>query len=328
MLMDPFERRIDYLRLSVTEQCNLRCAYCMPVEGPRRIERSDLLTFDEIERMVRILAGLGIRRVRLTGGEPLVRRNLPDLLRRLKAIDGIEEVLLTTNGVYLKALARELKDAGLTKINIHLDTLSPEKFKTITRCGDIQKVFEGIAEAKKIGLNPIKLNAVIQRGVNDDEASDLLRFAAANGLILRFIELMPIGPGRDLMPSAYLPLETLRRRLERDFTLLPLAVRLGSGPAVYYQVAELDTIVGFITALSEPFCASCNRIRISGDGRFQDCLAYDGTFSLRDLLRDPSRTDRSIASDVRRLLAAKHGGHERFSQPEAARTPCMNGIGG
>ena len=278
--------------------------------------------------MVRILAGLGIRRVRLTGGEPLVRKGLPDLVRRLKEIDGIQEILLTTNGILLKALAQELKEAGLEKINIHLDTLSPDKFKQITRWGNIEDLFAGIEAAKRAGFSPIKLNAVIQRGVNEDEVEDLLRFAVSNGLILRLIELMPIGEACGMMSSAYASLESIRRRLEEKYTLLPAGLRVGSGPARYYQVEELNTVVGFITPVSQPFCQGCNRIRISSDGRFQDCLAYDGSFSLRDLLRDSCTTDERIATEVVKLIGGKRESHNDFVQEERIQTPCMYGIGG
>jgi cyclic pyranopterin phosphate synthase len=286
-----------------------------------------MLSFEEIVRLVRILVGVGVRRVRLTGGEPLVRRELPELIFRLKRIPRLKEVLLTTNGILLGPLARELKEAGLEKINIHLDTLSPEKFKQITRWGEIRNVLEGIEEAKRVGFSPIKINAVIQNGVND-EVEDLLRFAAENGLILRLIELMPIGPARQMMPSSYVPLEKIRIKLDEKYTMHPTGDRVGSGPALYYKVKELNTVIGFISPVSQPFCKECNRIRISSDGRFQDCLAYDGTFSFRDLLRDPDFSDKMIAEKVMELITGKRESHEGFVQGEEIRTPCMYGIGG
>lgn len=328
MLTDGLRRQIDYLRFSVTDLCNIRCQYCMPVAGIGKRDRAEVLTFEEITRLVRIFASLGLRRVRLTGGEPLVRRNLPDLVRSLKDIPGIQEVLLTTNGILLKPHARELKEAGLEKINVHLDTLSPERFKQITRWGEIRNVFEGIEEAKKVGFSPIKLNAVIQKGVNDDEVEELLRFAAENGLILRLIELMPIGPAREMMGTAFVPLEEIRMRLKEKYTLLPSGVRVGSGPACYYKIKELNTVVGFISPVSEPFCKDCNRIRISNDGRFQDCLAYDGTFSFRNLLRSPVYDDERIAGEVVSLLQGKRKDHHNFMQEKGIATPCMYGIGG
>ncbi len=327
MPCDLFGRKIDYLRLSVTDACNLRCSYCMPLE--QGVARQDYLTFEEIDRLVRILATIGIRRVRLTGGEPLVRRDLPRLIGMLNAIPGIEEVLLTTNGVLLKPLARQLKEGGLEKINIHLDTLSPEKFRKITRWGEIGQVFAGLEEAARVGLSPIKLNAVIQKGVNDDEVEGLLKFAAERGLILRLIELMPIGPAKN-QSDRFITAQEIQDRLAAKFTLTPSTRRPGNGPACYYDVAvkELGALVGFISPVSRPFCESCNRIRISADGRFQDCLAYDGEVSLRTLLRDPFETDETIAKRVVALFQGKREGHNNFQQDEALRTPCMYGIGG
>jgi len=328
MLTDSFQRKIDYLRLSLTDLCNIRCHYCIPPEGIGKMHRSNLLTFEEIERMVRILAGLGIRRVRLTGGEPLVRKGLPGLIHRLAGVEGLTEVLLTTNGTLLKPLAAALREAGLKKINIHLDTLDPDKFLKISQGGRVEDVMDGIRAARDAGFLPIKLNVVLQRGINDGEIEDLLRFSADNGLILRLIELMPIGPGVDLMPKLFVPVDEIRRRLAETFTLIPSTVRPGSGPAVYYKVKELDTLIGFISPVSQPFCEGCNRIRISSDGRFQDCLAYDGTFSLRNLLRDPSLSDEEVSRRIQDLLAGKREGHNDFVQLPTVRTPCMNGIGG
>lgn len=327
MLSDGLHRKIEYLRLSLTDLCNIRCHYCLPLEGISKAHRSDILTLDEIERMVRVLAGLGIRRVRLTGGEPLVRKDLPELVRRLKTIDGLEEVLLTTNGLLLAPIARALKRAGLTQVNIHLDTLDPERFRRITRLGNIERVFEGIAAARKEGFTPIKLNAVVQRGINDDETADLVEYAARQDMTLRFIEMMPIGPGRDL-PHLFVPREEVLERLSERYTLLPSTERLGLGPANYYRVKELGTLVGFIAPVSRPFCDACNRVRISSDGRFQDCLAYDGTFSFRDLLRTPGISDDDIAAEVGGLLQGKRPGHEGFVQLPSLATPCMSSIGG
>lgn len=328
MLLDAYQRRIEYLRLSVTEQCNLRCHYCMPLTAGGRVEGASILNFDEIERLVRIMVGLGIRRVRLTGGEPLARKELPSLVRRLTSIQGLEEVLLTTNALLLAQNAEALKAAGLRRINIHLDTLDPQTFKKITRWGNIERVFEGIREAKRVGFEPIKINAVIQRGLNDHEVKELLLFAVKEGLYLRFIELMPIGPAR-AMPSLFMPMDEVRSLLEKKYSLVPMIGQSpGAGPAVYYRVAELNAMVGFISPLSQPFCQRCDRIRVSSDGRFQDCLAYDGTFSLRDLLRNPDLTDDAVAREIHGLMTKKRGGHEGFVQGNSERTPCMYGIGG
>ncbi len=347
MLIDPFKRKIEYLRFSVTDLCNIRCLYCMPLEWgaaerttppyppewPLRTSkagssRDSILNFEEIERMVAILAGLGVKKVRLTGGEPLVRRGIAELVGRIWRVRGVEEVLLTTNGILLKALAAPLRDAGLEKINIHLDTLSAETFRRISRGAEIERVFEGIAEARRVGFSPIKMNVVLQRGMNDHEVEDLVRFASREGLIVRFIELMPIGPGREMMTERFISAGEIRQRLEKTFTLHPSLVKLGGGPAKYYEVAGWQTKLGFITPVSEPFCDRCNRIRISSDGRFQDCLAYDGSFSFRDLLRNPSMTDENIEDAVKAVMMGKRESHEGFVQEQGVRTPCMIGIGG
>lgn len=326
MLHDRLGRRIDYLRLSVTDHCNLRCQYCMPLRSERAPPPSTL-SFDEIVRLVRVFAELGIQRVRLTGGEPLIRKGIPTLVKRLKEIRGIREVLLTTNGVLLKPLARELYEAGLREINIHLDTLSPKRFREVTRWGSLQSVLEGIQAARRAGLFPIKLNAVLQRGVNDGEADDLLKCSAAKGLILRFVELMPIGPARE-MHHLFISTEEIRSRLEGRYTLLPSLRRYGHGPAVYYHVKELRTEVGFISPVSQPFCLGCNRVRLSSDGRLQDCLAFDGIFSLRDFLRDPHVSDAEIADQIVDRIQGKRRDHDGFCQDLPVATPCMYGIGG
>lgn len=327
MLCDLKNRQIEYLRLSVTDLCNLRCRYCMPLTGVPRFKKEHILSFEEIVRLVTILSGLGIRRVRLTGGEPLIRKELPALIEKIRAIAGIDEVLLTTNGLLLGDMAADLKSAGLNRINIHLDTLSPEKFRHITRWGRIEQVFEGMGAAHEAGFGPIKLNMVLQKGVNDDEVPAMLRFAASQGLILRVIELMPIGEAQH-QEARFVSVQEIKEKLKREFTLLPSLSRWGRGPAVYHHVSELKTDIGFISPLSQPFCDTCNRIRISSDGRLQDCLAFDGDLSLRDCLRVYDKSDDEIAAVIRQRLSFKADGHNGFLQPESRRTPCMYGIGG
>lgn len=328
MLRDGFQRKIEYLRLSLTDLCNIRCHYCMPAEGIFRSHRRELLTFEEITRLVQILVQLGVGKVRLTGGEPLVRRDLPVLVRMLHGVEGLEEVLLTTNGVSLKSFAGPLREAGLKRINIHLDTLRRDRFLRITRCDELPSVLEGIEEAIRVGLEPIKLNVVVQRGLNDDEIEGLMHFSADRGLILRLIEMMPIGPGRELMPVHFISSAEIREQLATRYTLTHWVGRLGPGPARYVKVKELGLLLGFISPVSQPFCEGCNRIRISSDGRLQDCLAYDGSFSLRDLLRGSHLSDEGVAEKITLLLQGKREGHEGFVQLPVVRTPCMSGIGG
>lgn len=327
MLCDLKNRRVEYLRLSVTDLCNLRCHYCMPIEGVPHFGKESILNFEEITRLIGILSELGIRRVRLTGGEPLIRKGLPSLVEKIRSVPGIEEVLLTTNGLLLKDQAADLKSAGLARINIHLDTLSPEKFNHITRWGKIEQVFEGIQASREAGFHSIKLNMVLQKGINDDEVPEMLHFAASQDMILRVIELMPIGEALK-QEDRFVSVQQIREKLKQKFTLLPSLSKWGQGPALYYHVSELKTDIGFISPISQPFCDTCNRIRISGDGRLQDCLAYDGDLSLRDCLRDSRMSDDEISTIIRKRVYFKAEGHGGFFQKEGERTPCMYGIGG
>lgn len=327
MLCDGFQRKIEYLRLSVTDLCNLRCRYCMPLEGAVKREREDILSFEEIARVVAAFARQGVKGVRLTGGEPLLRKDLPQLISMLKKIPGIEELSLTTNGVRLAAMAEELKQAGLDRVNVHLDTLDADKFSQITRWGRLEEVLQGIRVARSVGFSRIKLNAVLIQGWNDTEVEAMLRFAAQEGLILRWIELMPIGPGLE-MSDRFLPSAWVRERLEEKYHLLPYGKRLGHGPAEYYKVFELNSVVGFIHAVSEPFCDQCNRVRLSADGRVQDCLAYDESESMLELLRRPGTTEAELEAKILRMIQVKRPDHGGFRQATCKATAGMYGIGG
>ena len=327
MLHDAYRRRIEYLRLSVTDLCNLRCLYCMPISGAVKRDREDILSFEEIFRVVSIFARLGVKGLRLTGGEPLARRDLPRLIRMLRKIPELEEVSLTTNGVLLADQAADLKNAGLDRLNIHLDTLDPVKFASITRWGSLERVLAGIHAAREVGFSPIKLNAVLMKGWNDDEIEGLLRFAVAQGVILRWIELMPIGPGKE-MSERFLPSVWVKERLQEKYRLLPYGRRLGRGPAEYFKVAELNAVVGFIHAVSQPFCESCNRVRLSADGRMQDCLAYDESDTLLEFLRRPGTDDSDLEAKITRMIQVKRPDHGGFRLPACTATAGMYGIGG
>ena len=252
-MLDAEQRKIEYLRLSVTDRCNIRCSYCMPSDDKFIKSKRELLTFDEIVRLVGLFAKLGIKRVRLTGGEPLVRRELPILIGKLLEAEGIAEVLMTTNGILLEQFAPLLFQAGLRKINIHLDTLDPQKFHRITRFGKHSQVLQGLDKAKEVGFEKIKLNMVIQRGVNDDEVIPMMKFARKTGVLLRLIELMPIGVARSNHDQLYLSLAKVFEQIQRHYTLIPTLTKHGFGPARYYQVKELGSEIGFITPLSNPF---------------------------------------------------------------------------
>lgn len=327
MLCDSYQRKIEYLRLSVTDLCNLRCSYCMPLEGVVKREREDILSFEEIYRVVSAFARLGVKTLRLTGGEPLLRRDLPRLVAMLREIPGIEELLLTTNGVLLADMAAELKRAGLSRVNVHLDTLDEAKFARITHWGSLSRVLSGIRAAREVGFSPIKLNAVLMKGWNDGEVEEMLRFAAEEKLILRWIELMPIGPGKDLNEN-FLPSEWVLNRLKERYHLSPYGPRLGRGPAEYFKIFELNSVVGFIHAVSQPFCEQCNRIRLSADGRVQDCLAYDESEGLLEMLRRPGTKDNEIDQKIIRMIQVKRSDHAGFQMPTCTATAGMYGIGG
>jgi len=311
-LLDPFGRRIEYLRLSVTDKCNLRCFYCLP-RGFRDFEEPDnWLRFDEIERIVAAFAGLGVNRVRITGGEPLVRRDLSQLAARLAVLPGIDDLSLSTNATLLRQHAGLLREAGVSRINVSLDSLRPERFSRITG-GRLQPVLDGLMAAKAAGFAPIKINMLALRGLNDDEFEDMVGFCIEHGFTLRFIETMPMGSaGRDAADH-YLDLDTVRRRLAQRFELLP-GVMPGGGPARYVQVAGTELRIGFITPISQHFCATCNRVRLAVDGRLYLCLGQDSSVALRPLLRS-GVSDAGLREAIVAALALKPERHEFRDKP-------------
>ncbi|WP_165221214.1 GTP 3',8-cyclase MoaA [Aquisphaera insulae] len=325
-LIDRFGRRHNNLRISVTDRCNIRCVYCMP-ENPEFMARHQLLQFEEIERFVRIVVPMGIDKIRLTGGEPLVRRGLPDLVGRLAGIPGIRDIGLTTNGILLAPLARPLWDAGLRRINVSLDTLDPGRFLELTRRTGVDQVIEGIMAAKSAGFEPVKVNAVAIKGTSEPDIVPLARLARENGLELRFIEYMPLDGGTWERGKVLLAEEILEI-LTREFgALIPVADPDHRAPAADFDFADGGGRIGLIASVSRPFCMSCNRIRLTSDGRLRNCLfALDET-DLRTLLRGGA-DDAEIARAVRDSVAAKWEGHEinssRFIQPGRL----MHSIGG
>lgn len=323
-LMDAYGRVHTYLRISVTDRCNYRCVYCMPEEGLNWMAREDLLRYEEIARIVAVFARMGIRRVRLTGGEPTVRRDLEALVGALGAL-GLDDLAMTTNGHTLAVLAPRLRAAGLTRVNVSLDTLRPERFATITRGGDLGRVLAGIERCREVGLTPIKLNAVIMRDENDDELDDLVRWAAphAADTVLRFIEYMPF----EERWHQSVPCRELRQRLEQRYTLVPDRASAGAGPARYWRIAESGLQVGFIAPLSEHFCATCNRLRLMADGHLRTCLAHEDTPSLRDLLRQGADDD-ALEEAIRLMVYGKPSGHDCQLQGGTLFEGVMTGIGG
>ena len=312
-LIDPFGRRIEYVRLSVTDKCNLRCFYCMP-KGFKDFEQpEDWLTFDEIERVIKAFTELGVGRVRLTGGEPLVRKNIADLSRRLTALPGLEDLSLSSNATLLRQQAKALKQAGISRINISLDTLKAERFKQVTG-GELQPVLDGLMAAKEAGFSPIKINMVARKGINDDEFEDMVSFCLQHGFTLRFIETMPMGATSDDATDNYLDLQTVKQQLSKTYDLIP-GVMAGGGPARYVQIKNTDLRIGFITPISQHFCETCNRVRLSVDGTLYLCLGQNDKLELRPLLR-AGISDDALKEALIDAIAQKPEKHEFKDKPD------------
>lgn len=312
-LIDPFGRSIDYVRLSVTDRCDLRCFYCLPKGFKDFEEPEHWLTFDETERVIRAFGELGTRRVRITGGEPLVRKNLPELAHRLNQLPGIEDLSLSTNAVKLARHADALHQAGVRRLNISLDSLDPERFRDITGGGKLDKVIDGLMAAKAAGFSPIKINMVVMKGVNEDEVEAMVDFCIEHGFTLRFIETMPMGDTGRGAVDHYVNLQTVRTRLEKRYKLIP-GVMPGGGPARYMQVADSDLRLGFIAPISQHFCEACNRVRLSVDGVLYLCLGQDNKFELRPLLRS-GISDAGLQDAIRHAITLKPERHEFNEKP-------------
>lgn len=318
-LVDTFGRLHNNLRISVTDRCNIRCFYCMPAEDVVFMDRQDLLTFEEIERFVRLVVPLGITELRLTGGEPLVRRDLDTLVRMLTAIPGITDIGLTTNGLLLADQAEALHAAGLRRINISLDALDPVKFKKFTRREGYEQVRAGIAAAQQVGFDPIKINAVSVRGMTEDEIVPFGHFARETGIEVRFIEYMPLDADNAWERDKVLYAQEIIDRLSADvMPLIPAGDQAPNAPASDFVFADGVGRIGFISSISQPFCMSCNRLRITADGKLRNCLFSMEETDLRTLLRGGA-PDEQIWTAVRDSVAAKKEGHEintaRFVQP-------------
>lgn len=311
ILQDRFGRRVEYLRLSVTDRCDLRCTYCIP-EGYTDFEESEKwLSFDEIERVIGAFARLGVSKIRLTGGEPLTRRNLPELAHRLSAIEGVKDLSLSTNATQLAKHAVELKKARISRLNVSLDSLNPERFSQIVRRDCLDQVLAGLMAAKKAGFAPIKINMVVMAGVNDDEIDDMVAFCIQHDFTLRMIETMPMGEtGRN---AQYLNLQPVKARLQQRFGLID-GVMAGGGPARYLKSPDGAFTVGFITPMSQHFCDTCNRVRLSVDGTLYMCLGQDESLALRPLLR-AGATDDELAASIRAAIELKPQRHEFSEKP-------------
>ncbi|MFO0752445.1 MAG: GTP 3',8-cyclase MoaA [Thermodesulfovibrionales bacterium] len=325
-IQDKYERVIDYLRISITDRCNLRCIYCMPSEGVKLIRHKDILRYEEIIRIVRVAADLGVRKVRLTGGEPLTRKDLPHLVEAVSTIEGIDDVSLTTNGLLLEKLARPLAAAGLKRVNVSLDSLRPERYREITRGGDIRDVLAGIEEAEKAGLLPVKLNMVPIRGFNDDEIEDFARMTLQKAYDVRFIEFMPIGAREIWSHEKYISTEEIRQRVEAIAPLLALKLRK-AGPARYFRFGDAPGVIGFISPITHHFCGSCNRLRITSDGKLRPCLFSETEIDLKPALRGDS-PDSEVGKLLRLAVEVKPEGHSIKHETSFTHLKRMSKIGG
>jgi len=306
-LSDSFQRPINYLRISVTDRCNLRCVYCMPETGVELMSHYDILSYEEIYTVVKAAAELGINKVRLTGGEPLVRAGIADLVSLIDSIETIDDIAMTTNGILLARHAAELKDAGLCRVNISLDTLKPERFRQITRCGTLKDTLEGIEAAQGAGLAPVKINMVVMAGINDDEIPDFARKTVTDGWNVRFIELMP-SSANEQVSSKLVSVSDMKKRIETMGKLEPSNIEAGNGPAKYFRLPGAKGTVGFISPVTEHFCFQCNRLRLTADGKLRPCLLNNDEVDLKEPLRSGAPIE-ELKKLIARAIAGKPKGH-------------------
>jgi cyclic pyranopterin phosphate synthase len=307
---DRYHRPIKDLRISVTDRCNFRCLYCMPASEYTWVERKELLTFEEIVRLARIFVRLGVEKITVTGGEPLLRRNLEELIAQLVAIPGVRDLCLTTNGALLAERAARLRAAGLPRVNVSLDTLDAERFRRITQRGELGRVLEGLFEAKRVGLHPVKINAVIERGVNEEDIIPLARFALDHGFALRFIEYMDVGTANGWRWERVVPKAEILRVLAREFSLREIGREHDSDTAVRYQVADGRGDIGIIASVTEPFCRGCTRVRLTSDGKLVTCLFSTEGYDLKALVRG-NASDEEILAAISGVWAARR---DRYSE--------------
>ncbi|HEY7883674.1 MAG TPA: GTP 3',8-cyclase MoaA [Cellvibrionaceae bacterium] len=326
-LIDSFGRAITYVRLSVTDRCDLRCVYCM-AEDMTFLPRNEVLSLEEITRLGRVFTGMGVNKIRVTGGEPLIRSGIVELMGNIGRLSGLRELCLTTNGTHLARYAQALKLAGVDRINISLDTLKPERFRALTRHGDLAKVLEGIEAAQQAGFKRIKLNCVALKNHNADEATELVAFALEKGLDISFIEEMPLGHiDEHNRAGEFIASSELRAEIDKRFSLMPTNDSSG-GPARYWQHGGLNSRIGFISPHSQNFCASCNRVRVTATGRLILCLGQEDSVDLRQLLRDHPEDDAALEQGIRAAIAHKPLEHNftHNEQPQILRF--MNATGG
>jgi cyclic pyranopterin phosphate synthase len=303
---DGFGRRIEYLRISVTDKCNLRCVYCMPEEGLPWLKREQILRYEEIARIVRVMADVGLRKVRLTGGEPLVRRDLSALVRMIRAVPGIQDIALSTNAVLLEDQAEELRDAGVDRVNVSLDSLRADRIDAISRrVGSAQAIFRGLDAAERVGFGPIKVNCVVMRGRNDDEVADFAAITRERPWHVRFIEVMPTGDNLGVQADEFVSADEMLERIRGTGDLQPVAGPGGNGPARYFAFPGARGTVGVITPMSHNYCERCNRMRLTADGQLRPCLFGH----LQTNLRDPLRRGEPLEPLIRHTLSVKPERH-------------------
>jgi cyclic pyranopterin phosphate synthase len=316
-LVDPQRRTVDYLRISVTDRCNYRCTYCIPHDGASHVDRADVLSFEEIVALARAFVALGVRRLRLTGGEPTVRRDLPELARMLRALPGVDDLALSTNGHLLPELAAPLRAAGVDRLNVSVDSLDEARFRRITGRGDLARVLAGLEAARAAGFASIKLNTVAVKGFNDDELATICRFAWERGFVPRFIEQMPMAAGQTYIPGELLSAAEIRARVAAGFPGARLVAddggaARGAGPARYHRLVTDDGAparrLGIISPMTEHFCDTCNRLRLSATGALHACLAHDDAVDLRAPLRAGGAE--AVTATIRAALSRKRDGHE------------------
>ena len=323
-LRDQFGRSIEYLRISVTDRCNFRCMYCMPVEGLQWLPRNDLLTYEEITEVVRQLAPLGLRRLRITGGEPTIRPNLVGLVRMLRGVDRIEDIALSTNGVKLPEMAGALREAGLDRINMSADSLQPARIAKIARRDLGFDPIRGAEAAEAAGIGPIKINVVVMRGINDDEIEAFAHLTMTKPWFVRFIELMPVGDMRELTWDHVVPSDEILERIRRVAPLESFTPTVrGNGPAAYYRFVQGAGAIGVITPMTHTYCASCNRVRLTADGRLRTCLFGDHEIDLRT----PLRAGEALEPWFRKALDEKPKEHELL-QMKVGGLKALSQVGG
>jgi len=326
-LIDGMGRTIVNLRISVTDRCNFRCTYCMPADNVEFMDRSNLLSFEEIQRVAQIVSSMGINRLRLTGGEPLMRKNLPTLIKMLDEVDGIDDIAMTTNAYFLKGQAQSLKDAGLKRLNVSLDALDPDKFRDVNRRDCLQSVLDGLDTARKVGFKSIKINAVAVRNFSETEIMNLIEMGRSDGFEIRFIEFMPLDSDKVWERDKVLFGHEIVDIIKKNYELVPIDNSLEIGPASEYNFADGKGKIGIITAVSNPFCDHCNRIRMTADGKLRTCLFSTEETNLKELIRSGA-TDEAIIETINQAVLVKEPGHkinlDDFERP----TRAMHAIGG